>query len=146
MPLSKRTVDTGQATEASLSFRRARARGSWRLSTAGEIPQAPPEVQNSSQDRVFLPNKPTFFLPGGTEQKGGLGCCPRIRSFSREGISVLTHDHEHGHRDCPNPPALAAAASHRNTPRVFFPTGPVKPPPSGSGLPDRFDRKSVETG
>ena len=26
------------------------------------------------------------------------------------------------------------------------PTGPVKPPPSGSGLPDRFDRKPVETG
>ena len=24
------------------------------------------------------------------------------------------------------------------------PTGPVKPPPSGSGLPDRFDRKPVE--
>ena len=26
------------------------------------------------------------------------------------------------------------------------PTGPVKPPPSGSGLPDRFDRKPVKTG
>ena len=26
------------------------------------------------------------------------------------------------------------------------PTGPVKPPPSGSGLPDRFDWKPVETG
>jgi len=26
------------------------------------------------------------------------------------------------------------------------PTGPVKPPPSGSGLPDWFDRKPVETG
>ena len=24
------------------------------------------------------------------------------------------------------------------------PTGPVKPPPSGSGLPDRFDRKPIE--
>ena len=29
-------------------------------------------------------------------------------------------------------------------PRLIIPTGPVKPPPSGSGLPDRFDRKSVE--
>ena len=28
----------------------------------------------------------------------------------------------------------------------FFPTGPVKPPPSGSGLPDRFDRKPLEIG
>jgi hypothetical protein len=28
--------------------------------------------------------------------------------------------------------------------RFFFPIGPVKPPPSGSGLPDRFDRKMVE--
>ena len=28
----------------------------------------------------------------------------------------------------------------------FFPTAPVKPPPSGSGLPDRFDRKPVDTG
>jgi len=26
------------------------------------------------------------------------------------------------------------------------PTGPVKPPLSGSGLPDRFDWKPVETG
>ena len=26
------------------------------------------------------------------------------------------------------------------------PTGPVKSPPSGSGLPDRFDRQPVETG
>jgi len=26
----------------------------------------------------------------------------------------------------------------------FSPTGPVKPPPSGSGLSDRFDRKPVE--
>ena len=26
------------------------------------------------------------------------------------------------------------------------PTGPVKPERSGSGLPDRFDRKPVETG
>ena len=26
------------------------------------------------------------------------------------------------------------------------PTGPVKPPPSSSGLPNRFDRKPVETG
>jgi len=29
---------------------------------------------------------------------------------------------------------------------ITKPTGPVKPPPSGSGLPDRFDRKPVETG
>ena len=28
--------------------------------------------------------------------------------------------------------------------KVFSPTGPVKPPPSGSSLPDRFDRKPVE--
>jgi len=31
-------------------------------------------------------------------------------------------------------------------PGFTIPTGPVKPPPSGSGLPDRFDRKPVETG
>ena len=29
---------------------------------------------------------------------------------------------------------------------LIIPTGPVKPPLSGSGLPDRFDRKPVETG
>ena len=29
-------------------------------------------------------------------------------------------------------------------PGFTIPTGPVKPPPSGSGLPDRFDRKPVE--
>ena len=29
-------------------------------------------------------------------------------------------------------------------PGLIIPTGPVKPPPSGSGLPDRFDRKPVE--
>ena len=28
----------------------------------------------------------------------------------------------------------------------YLPTGPVKPARSGSGLPDRFDRKPVETG
>ena len=27
---------------------------------------------------------------------------------------------------------------------LIIPTGPVKPQPSGSGLPDRFDRKPVE--
>ena len=31
-------------------------------------------------------------------------------------------------------------------PGLIIPTGPVKPPPSGSGLPDRFDQKPVETG
>jgi len=30
--------------------------------------------------------------------------------------------------------------------RVSKSDGPVKPPPSGSGLPDWFDRKPVETG
>ena len=29
-------------------------------------------------------------------------------------------------------------------PGLIIPTGPVKPPPFGSGLPDRFDRKPVE--
>ena len=29
-------------------------------------------------------------------------------------------------------------------PVLIISTGPVKPPPSGSGLPDRFDRKPVE--
>ena len=29
---------------------------------------------------------------------------------------------------------------------LIIPTGPVKLPPSGSGLPDRFDQKPVETG
>jgi len=28
----------------------------------------------------------------------------------------------------------------------FLPTGQVKPPPSGSGLPVRFDRKRIKTG
>ena len=28
--------------------------------------------------------------------------------------------------------------------RFTNPTGPIKPPPSGSSLPDRFDRKPVE--
>ena len=31
-------------------------------------------------------------------------------------------------------------------PGLSKPTGPVKPVRSGSGLPDRFDRKPVETG
>ena len=30
--------------------------------------------------------------------------------------------------------------------QVFFPTGHPKPAPTGSGLPDRFDRLLVETG
>ena len=30
------------------------------------------------------------------------------------------------------------------TPGLIIPTGPVKPPPSGSGLPDRFDWKPIE--
>jgi len=35
----------------------------------------------------------------------------------------------------------------RRSPLGFTkPTGPVNPPPSGSGLPDRFDWKPVETG
>ena len=29
---------------------------------------------------------------------------------------------------------------------IFLPTGPLKPPGSGSGKPDRFDRKPVKTG
>jgi len=81
MPLAKRTVDTGAAAEASLSFTHLSGEGPGILavlSTAGEIPQPPPEVQNSSQDCVFLPNnESTFFLPCRTEQKVGLGCCPR---------------------------------------------------------------------
>ena len=32
------------------------------------------------------------------------------------------------------------------TDRVYNPDRPVKPPPSGSGLSDRFDQKPVETG
>ena len=36
--------------------------------------------------------------------------------------------------------------SRTRRPGFTNPTGPVKPPPSGSGLPDRFDRKPVETG
>ena len=36
---------------------------------------------------------------------------------------------------------MYAAAS-----RFTKPSGPIKPPTSGSGLPDRFDQKSVETG
>ena len=31
-------------------------------------------------------------------------------------------------------------------PRVFLPTGGTKPPPTGSGKPDRFDRLPEKTG
>ena len=35
--------------------------------------------------------------------------------------------------------------SHRQLhPELIIPTGPVKKPPTGSGLPNRFDRKPVE--
>ena len=64
---------------------------------------------------------------------------------------------ERGVDQAPNPPV--EASPHRGelprSAKIAFgkvragfalPTGPVKPARSGSGLPDRFNRKPVETG
>ena len=58
---------------------------------------------------------------------------------------------------CPSPPDSACTSCGRRAPgrpsadgrvpaRVFLLTGGLKPPPTGSGLPDRFDRLPVKTG
>ena len=57
---------------------------------------------------------------------------------SKAGAKI--HGAEAGAKTC------GAKVPATSRPWLIIPTGPVKPPPSDSGLPDWFDRKPVETG
>jgi hypothetical protein len=63
-----------------------------------------------------------------------------IEECYRDRRLPVTRTHEEHQR------RVACAAGIHSPSGFTNPTGPVKPPPSGSGLPDRFDQKPVEIG
>ena len=73
---------------------------------------------------------------GGSQERG----C-RARAWRRNRRKAWGRTGKEGPRETGMPVFFSPGR-----PGFTNPTGLVKPPPSSSGLPDRFDRKSVETG
>ena len=73
--------------------------------------------------------------------------CPQLTSKNKNEVVPKAKPRQPGPESRPRrnrsqpEPSIPRAAT-----RVYNPTGPVKLPPSDSGLSDRFDRKLVETG
>ena len=82
-------------------------------------------------------NKLILFLPSEhyTMDDGSSMLIQKLKP-SWHGVMELGASHCHPHR----------RAANATRPGLSKPTGPVKPARSSSGLPDRFDRKPVETG
>ena len=72
----------------------------------------------------------------------GLAFCQSLRCMSEFERHVLYRAHMPARAPAIQTPAVSFFTPIQG---FFLPTGPLKPPASGSGKPDRFDRKSVKT-